>query len=126
MRSLKHTIWIGIILFALACQKDEPVYEEANLVVPVRPVPFDSTFGLTLFPNPSSDTLTIGFVLTDSTEVRWTIYDMSGQARSGFFPTKFARGRFQLKVSLAAFPAGVYFLIIDFGSTRQIRKIIKA
>lgn len=109
----------------MACRKDEPVYEETNLVVPFKPVPFDSTFGLVLFPNPASDTLHIGFVLTTDRNISWTIYDLSGNARSGFTPVTFEKGKHQLNIPLVNLPSGLYFLFIDFGEIRQIRRIIK-
>ncbi len=109
----------------MACRKDEPVYEETNLVVPIKPVPFDSTFGLVLFPNPATDTLHIHFVLTTDIKITWTIYDLIGRARSGFATVTYEKGTHQLNIPLLTFLSGVYILFIDFGEIRHIRKIIK-
>jgi hypothetical protein len=88
-----------------------------NLPLSVNAVK-DSNLGLSVYPNPFTDAVTIDFKLTNN-KTQMSIYNALGKMVISQIITE------PKTINLSNQPNGIYFLVIVNGNRREIKKIIK-
>jgi hypothetical protein len=88
---------------------------------------FFGFFNTVLYPNPFSDLFNIDFYLTQDTELKVSVLDISGKLLSYFENKSAQKGYFSLvfNSSIQKLSAGVYIVKIEIGNEKLIKKIIK-
>ena len=94
------------------------VADRPNLHVP-------SVFALDQnYPNPFNPTTTIDFVLAESGITSLKVYDVNGKlVQTVFENANKLRGTYSFDVDMSRHPSGVYFYILEQGSTRLTKKM---
>lgn len=75
-------------------------------------------------PNPFSAETMIEFNLPIHSAVRMYIVDMQGNTLANICNQSFAAGSHQLRWQPACLPAGVYFLVMEAGNQKDVKKIV--
>lgn len=80
-----------------------------------------------LYPNPTSDLLTVEISLEQPIDIQVEIFDLSGRAFPGLHQTLTGFGTSEARLSLAQLPAGIYVLSLKSAdgqvlATEQIQK----
>jgi len=79
---------------------------------------------LTAYPNPFNPTVTIKYHIKQETHVALTIINLSGQQVSELVNQNQAAGFYEISWDGSGMPSGVYFIRMQAGSRKQIKKII--
>jgi dienelactone hydrolase len=98
-------------------------YQRLPVVTPI-PSPPVSPIGLTLSPVPAKDKMEIVLIGPENGQVNAEIYSSNG-ALVQQLTLKKQSTTFQTTLFLNGFPAGIYFLKIQFGNTKTIRSFMK-
>ncbi|MBC7383247.1 MAG: T9SS type A sorting domain-containing protein [Bacteroidia bacterium] len=75
-----------------------------------------------IFPNPAIDKLSVNYILTQTSEVNFEIYNMLGSKVKTFGEGKHTFGKQESQLDFGALTNGIYFLKIEAGSASQIIK----
>ncbi len=81
-------------------------------------------FHLTTYPNPAIDRLLFNYVLTQSTEVSFDIYNLTGSKVKNTLSEKFGSGAHEGNFDIHELKNGVYFLKMSVGKFSQSVKFI--
>ena len=85
----------------------------------------NSDFGLTMFPNPINDKMTINFVSSVSEMVDISIYDINGKLITQLEKTKCAAGKFSRTYNVInKLSKGTYFVRVLIGDKSSSQKIV--
>jgi PKD repeat protein len=76
-----------------------------------------------LFPNPSQDNSTIRFSLTEREKVKITMTDLDGRVVKEISNGEFSEGEHVIPFSTADLASGMYFITVDNGSAKQVKKL---
>lgn len=104
---------------------------EATVTLSVQFVDISSTkdhsediIGTRIFPNPTSDAITVELNLLQSTTVNIDLYDMLGQLQMKGIEENFPDGVQQKQLDLTQMSPGIYMLVIQSESSRLTRKVM--
>lgn len=81
--------------------------------------------GVTVYPNPSEDQITIDYSLTDATDVKLEIFDASGRIIATHNMPNQPSGKQSLTISVSHLADGLYICNLNIGVNKISRKIIK-
>ena len=94
------------------------VEEEKNLQVP-------GSFALYQnYPNPFNPSTSIQFDIPERSQVRLTVYDITGREMMVLTNREFMPGRHTVTADLGGLSSGVYFYRVQAGSYHQVRKLV--
>lgn len=77
-----------------------------------------------LFPNPATETVQVAFALTESTDVQIGIYDLLGRLQLLGLKQKLVAGKQQFSLNVQQLPAGVYYVQVQAGGSKSVRKLV--
>ena len=81
---------------------------------------------LKYYPNPFSDQINISFSVSKNTQLKGTLYNMSGAVAYSFFNRKFAQGKHIVTENIGHLENGVYvFELMDGDKNRAAVKWVK-
>jgi hypothetical protein len=82
---------------------------------------------LTAYPNPFSNTATIGFTTFNNDTITLKVYNLSGTTVKTFFQSTFLpQGTYSLTLIGDSLPFGMYFVVLNAGNNlTQVRKLFK-
>lgn len=81
---------------------------------------------MTLSPNPVKEVLKIGFGLSQTEHLEIAICNFNGQQLTTVSNKTFSSGGHQLQVNITGLPNGIYFVVLQGGLSRQVRKLVVA
>lgn len=70
----------------------------------------DDKIGISLYPNPSSSTVSFSYYLDEASDVEFSITDMSGSFIQAFTQGKKAAGNYEFKIDNSGFAPGTYIV----------------
>lgn len=80
---------------------------------------------VSVYPNPTSDKITLRYITTESKFLNATLYDIQGKFVSVLFQNQSISGGFQQSVKLKGrYPSGVYFLKISISGKETVKKLV--
>jgi hypothetical protein len=79
--------------------------------------------GLDVFPNPTSDRVTVRLELPSTELLRFDLYDINGRRRAGAIPTR--TQSWEQELELDHLPAGVYLLRVRAGNAVRSVRLVK-
>lgn len=82
-------------------------------------------FGAELFPNPTTDNLTVRYISGVASEVTVTVTDITGKVVAEFEEGTQAAGTHELNINTSSFAEGVYYVTIASGNSVLTEKVIK-
>ncbi len=104
---------------------------EATVTLSVQFVNTSSTkelnediIGTRIFPNPTSDAVTVELNLLRSTQVHIGLYDLLGNLQMRDLESYLSSGTQQMQLDVSRMVPGTYMLQIQSGSTRITRKLV--
>jgi Secretion system C-terminal sorting domain len=89
------------------------------------PIPPPAENSLTLYPNPSSNEVTIGYSLSSLQNVDFGIYDIRGRLIRKIEKGKKQAGKYVLKVDISNLANGIYILQMRTGDDAIFKKLLK-
>jgi hypothetical protein len=93
---------------------------------PEAPTTIPPAIGLTVFPNPTADYITLQFTLPADGDASLKLLDLTGKTTLTIFENQqFPAGDQQVKCALDKLPAGVYFAKLETAGNSSMRKIMK-
>lgn len=93
---------------------------------PATKYEFDPAKGLTqfdLYPNPTSGSTTISFVLLESKEIRFSLYTLDGFFLNTFLNESFEPGRHVYEFNSQQFQNGEYVFVFEYGTEKITGRI---
>ncbi|GAB3193737.1 hypothetical protein ABID22_003676 [Pontibacter aydingkolensis] len=104
-----------------------------RLIVPVNFILWDATQdrdvfiepGSTVYPNPTSSTNTIEYIVAKNGNVKITQLDAKGNALRTLLNEPKAKGHYTLDVNLNNLPNATYYYIIETASGSETKRILK-
>jgi hypothetical protein len=75
------------------------------------------------YPNPSRGGATIPFDVARTTTVRLTVYDVMGRRQATLVDRKYEPGRYDVTYDGRRWASGVYFIVIEMGDFRDVKKV---
>lgn len=81
--------------------------------------------GISVYPNPSNDQITIDYNLSENTDVQLEIIDATGRKIATHEMKNQAVGKQSLTISVSHLANGIYFCTLNVGEEQLTRKIIK-
>ena len=85
----------------------------------------ENTFGLKISPNPVQESATIRFNLPEESDLRLQVLNSSGAVVETLINKNLPEGSHEFSFNLAHQPEGVYFIVIESGTSIGCRKIVK-
>jgi aminopeptidase N len=85
---------------------------------------FGDTFGLNVFPNPSSDEINVSFQLTKNAIAKLSIIDFSGKEIYIGQEEKLPQGNHSQRINIDQFSAGIYIVNLNVDGRNESRKLI--
>lgn len=82
----------------------------------------DAVNSLSVFPNPVSSELNIRFSLTEATPLQVVVYNLLGQPIKVLADQNFTAGHQQLKLNVAEFASGLYYIQLSDGNGKLSQK----
>ena len=82
-----------------------------------------NNFQLSIFPNPVSESLSVSYVLTQTSDVSFDVYNMLGAKIKTFSFEKQSAGKHETPLDFDNLSNGVYFLKITSGGTSEIARL---
>lgn len=79
---------------------------------------------LSIFPNPSSTSFTLEYLLSESDNISYEIIDITGREITSSASGKQSIGLYQVSVSTSEFSDGIYFLKMKIGAEIITRKLL--
>ena len=98
------------------------VYRSSN-AVSVEGDAAESSLELTAFPNPIASATTLRFTLQDPSEVKVSVFDVTGREVAGVVERAFAAGSHELTWQPDGLASGVYVVRVDAGAASITRRI---
>jgi Secretion system C-terminal sorting domain len=89
------------------------------------PIPPPAENSLTLYPNPSSNEVTIGYSLSSLQNVDFGIYDIRGRLVRKIEKSKKQAGKYVLKVDISNLANGIYIVQMRTGEGGIFKKLLK-
>jgi Secretion system C-terminal sorting domain len=89
------------------------------------PIPPPAENSLTLYPNPSSNEVTIGYSLSSLQNVDFGIYDIRGRLVRKIEKGKKQAGKYVLKVDISNLANGIYIIQMRTGDDAIFKKLLK-
>jgi hypothetical protein len=81
--------------------------------------------GFTVFPNPTSQSITVNYTLKQAVPAVLQLTDINGRVVWSFNDAQARAGENLVFVDLASFPAGIYNLAINVAGTTTTRKVVR-
>ena len=78
-----------------------------------------------VFPNPVMEEAQMEIVASKTTQLRTTVYSLSGKLVKRYFDKTIYPGKQNISVNMGELPSGVYFLTFDTGNEVFLRKVVK-
>ncbi|PWK29257.1 putative secreted protein (Por secretion system target) [Arcicella aurantiaca] len=85
---------------------------------------FGDTFGLNVFPNPSSDEINVSYQLPKNATVRISMVDFSGKEIFKSVEEKLTQGNYSQNIKINDFPAGTYIINLNVDGQNESRKLL--
>jgi hypothetical protein len=82
-------------------------------------------FGVSVYPNPTADVLSVRYSLGTSTDVAIDVVDLTGKAIASYNEGSKAEGMHTFSMNTAAYAEGVYYVTITTGESVITKKIVK-
>lgn len=82
-------------------------------------------FGAEVFPNPTSDKLTVRYALGVASDVTVTVTDITGKVIASIEEGAKAEGTHQLDMNTASYAEGIYYVTIASGNSILTKKVVK-
>jgi len=79
---------------------------------------------LTNYPNPFSNSTTIGFTLKKNSKIKLSIYDLSGRLIQILADKELTSGEHRLEFSSGTISTGIYYCVLNTGESVETRKMI--
>ena len=89
------------------------------------PMFFEPTFGITVFPNPTSDQVNLNYSLSSAGRIDISLYDNIGQKLATLQVERQPPGEHSFRFMLSEYPAGIYFVRLQVGDEIVTKKIVK-
>lgn len=99
------------------------VYRSVN-AVSVEDTPIRATLELAAFPSPVTRSATIQFVLDDASEVRVSVFDVTGREVAQMVDRAFTAGTHQLAWRPDGLASGVYLIRLEAASATETQRIV--
>lgn len=88
----------------------------------------DNTYmplSLSIYPNPATDNATVSYTLDENSDIKVSIYDLSGKLITSVDLKNMAKGYHSYKIDCSMFKNGTYFIQMQNGSETATAKFIK-
>ena len=79
---------------------------------------------LSLYPNPASRNLTVGFELAEATDIEFQVIDVLGKQLLTLPQSAYTAGSNSQNVGLESIKPGVYFLVINSKENQTVKRFI--
>ncbi|MDF2437880.1 MAG: hypothetical protein K0Q95_2256 [Bacteroidota bacterium] len=79
---------------------------------------------LQLYPNPASEKATLEFSLNKAAKVKISILNILGQTASSVSSQDFPIGKHTVSLNVGSLEAGIYFVSMESGTRREVRKLV--
>jgi hypothetical protein len=99
---------------------------EGSTITGIQPPALCCPGTTTISPNPASNEIEVSFSLSQSTNVRITLFNLSGQKMKTFLNETRNSGGHQLHENISELPNGIYFLVLQSRLSRQVQKLVVA
>lgn len=76
------------------------------------------------YPNPSGNTVNIGFVLHATTECRLVMTDIFGRISQTIFEGNLQAGSHKFTTDISKFPSGIYYISLEAGNNKLMKKLV--
>lgn len=83
-----------------------------------------SSYGLSVFPNPTNDNATVSFILPATAKVDVTLYDIVGKKCQDLYSGTASAGQQELALNRDRLPNGVYFVRLDINGNSFTKKLV--
>ena len=101
------------------------ITESQNIYSVDDPIDPKGDHFLNCYPNPTSDEITIAFNLSGATDFIITLYNHVGQFQKEVASEVNATGFKEIKISLAEFSNGAYFIWFRSNNISKVKKIVR-
>ncbi|MFH1049615.1 MAG: T9SS type A sorting domain-containing protein [bacterium] len=88
----------------------------------VKSTPNSELKEISLFPNPSNNTITVAFILASSQNIKMSIVSSIGTRKIIIDNENYGKGEYTLSIELSEFPIGEYNLVYQYGLKFEIIK----
>jgi hypothetical protein len=85
----------------------------------------NQVYGVSVYPNPTSDALSVRYSLGTSTDVSLTVVDITGKTIASYNEGSKAEGMHTFSMNTAPLAEGVYYVTISTGESVITKKIVK-
>jgi hypothetical protein len=101
------------------------ITESQNIYSVNDPVDPKGDHFLTCYPNPTGDEITIAFELAGEMDYNLSLYNQVGQFQKEIASEQNAAGNKEIRISLAGFSNGVYYIWFRSNNISKVKKIIR-
>lgn len=95
-----------------------------SILTPVFDIGFDENSSLHIYPNPVSKSATIEYELPVNAPITLSLLDIHGRKLKQLYTGFRVKGIYQLPFSGVGLNKGVYFMQMEYGKHRELRKIL--
>jgi hypothetical protein len=100
--------------------------DDINFSIPTGINELSRALQLQVYPNPTSENLSLQLQLSDAKSIRWTMHQINGTEVLGSEEQVFPIGKTEIPVSgVEKLSAGVYFLTVYVDGVKLVRKVVK-
>jgi hypothetical protein len=79
---------------------------------------------MTLSPNPANESTSIGFGLSQTSRIELAVFNINGKKVKTLLNGERPAGSHQIQINVSDFPNGVYFVVLQTGFDKQVRKLV--
>jgi hypothetical protein len=79
---------------------------------------------MTLSPNPANELTSIGFGLSQTSRIELAVFNINGKKVKTLLNGERPAGSHQIQINVSDFPNGVYFVVLQTGFDKQVRKLV--
>lgn len=95
-----------------------------SILTPVFDIGFDENSSLHIYPNPVSKSATIGYELPVNAPITLSLLDIHGRKLKQLYTGFRVKGTYQLPFDAIGLNKGVYFMQMEYGKNKTLRKIL--
>jgi hypothetical protein len=97
-------------------------YKKTSTSVPETPAVVETT--VSLYPNPVQDVATVSFNVTESTDINFQVFDLTGRMVMNQNVGRFAEGTHEFRINTENLSTGSYILRLNQGSNSSCAKFM--